>query len=564
MAAPRVNTTTGAGPVSASRRDRIRQHDDSGTSGPIVRDLLLLTASALIFTLSFPSFISDNGWAFLSFVSLVPAMLVANRTTLRRSPWYGMYYGFVTYILHNYWLGNFHPLAILIVPLIYAAYFTVLFPLLAIAHRAFPRTGYLVQTVLWLAYEYLRTLGFLGYAYGILGYTQYRVPALVRLSSVTGIWGVSVVVVLPSMLIAAALTFYMQPKSAFTLSWTRVYEMLRRYQVDALGYMGLVVVVLVTGGFFLRVDYSDSRVWRVALVQQDVDPHRGGIDAYRESLDRSIRQSDLARATDPSIEAVIWSETSFVPPITYHLQFRPDLETFQLVRRIQDYMSEQDVPFILGNSDARRIRDEEGVVQRVDYNAAVLFEDGRITDTYRKTHLVPFTEHFPFERSLPRIHSLLLDFDTNFWGEGEEYTVFETSDGIRFSTPICFEDTFGYLTREFVREGADVLVNLTNDRWAESVAAAMQHLAMGVFRSGETRRTTVRGTNGGMTAVITPNGVISDMLEPLVEGHLIADAPVYNETATIYTRFGDWLAYLFVASALVLIGIALARVAQYR
>ncbi|MFP4510597.1 MAG: apolipoprotein N-acyltransferase [Spirochaetaceae bacterium] len=550
--------------MSASRRDRIRQHDDSGTSGPIVRDLLLLTASALIFTLSFPSFISDNGWAFLSFVSLVPAMLVANRTTLRRSPWYGMYYGFVTYILHNYWLGNFHPLAILIVPLIYAAYFTVLFPLLAIAHRAFPRTGYLVQTVLWLAYEYLRTLGFLGYAYGILGYTQYRVPALVRLSSVTGIWGVSVVVVLPSMLIAAALTFYMQPKSAFTLSWTRVYEMLRRYQVDALGYMGLVVVVLVTGGFFLRVDYSDSRVWRVALVQQDVDPHRGGIDAYRESLDRSIRQSDLARATDPSIEAVIWSETSFVPPITYHLQFRPDLETFQLVRRIQDYMSEQDVPFILGNSDARRIRDEEGVVQRVDYNAAVLFEDGRITDTYRKTHLVPFTEHFPFERSLPRIHSLLLDFDTNFWGEGEEYTVFETSDGIRFSTPICFEDTFGYLTREFVREGADVLVNLTNDRWAESVAAAMQHLAMGVFRSGETRRTTVRGTNGGMTAVITPNGVISDMLEPLVEGHLIADAPVYNETATIYTRFGDWLAYLFVASALVLIGIALARVAQYR
>lgn len=559
MAAPRVINTTGAGTVSASQRDGTLQRDDTGIDRSTFRDLVLLTFSAFIFTLSFPSFVSDTGWGFLSFVSLVPAIFVANGTTLRRSPFYGMYYGFVAYMLHNYWLGNFHPLAILIVPLIYAAYFTALFPLLSVAHRAFPRTGYLVQTVLWLAYEYLRTLGFLGYAYGILGYTQYRVPAFVRFSSVTGIWGVSAVVVLPSMLIAAALTFYVGPKYVFTRDWVRVLATIKRFQVDVFAYVGLVAVVLVAGGLVLRVDYTESRMWRVALVQQDVDPHRGGIAAYRESLDRSIRQSDLAREIDPSVEAVIWSETSFVPPITYHLQFRPNPETFQLVRRLQDYMAQQDVPFILGNSDARRIRDDEGVVRRVDYNAAVLFEHGRITETYRKTHLVPFTEHFPFERSLPWIHDLLLEFDTNFWGQGNDFTVFETSDGIRFSTPICFEDTFGYLTREFVREGADVLVNLTNDRWAESVSAAMQHLAMGVFRSGETRRTTVRGTNGGMTAVITPNGVISDMLEPLVEGHLIADAPVYNDTATIYTRFGDWLAYLFVGSALVLLGIALAR-----
>lgn len=550
--------------MSAARSE---SHTDiRNTSGwrTTVFETGVLTVSAFLFTLSFPSFISDTGWSLLAFVSIAPAICVANRISLRRSAGYGAYYGFITYVLHNYWLGNFHPLAILIVPIIYAVYFTLLFPILTIAHRAFPRTGYLVQTVVWLAYEYVRTLGFLGYAYGILGYTQYRVPALVRFSSITGIWGVSAIVVFPSMLLAAIVTVHVAAGGAWRVSLAQARSVIRRFRLDFVAYAVALAVVFLVGGIVLRTDYSDSRMWRVALVQQDVDPHQGGISAYRESLDRSIRQSDLALASDPSIEAVIWSETSFVPPITYHLQFRPNPDTFQLVRRIQDYMSRQTVPFIIGNSDARRVRGDDGVVRRVDYNAAVLFENGRIVETYRKIHLVPFTEHFPFQRSLPWIYNLLLEFDTNFWGQGDEFTVFETSDGIRFSTPICFEDTFGYLSREFVREGADVLVNLTNDRWAESVAAAMQHFAMGVFRSGENRRTTVRGTNGGMTAVITPNGVISHMLEPLVEGHLIADAPVYNDSTTIYTRFGDWAAYLFLGAALILVGVGSIRLYNTR
>ncbi|TVQ27133.1 MAG: apolipoprotein N-acyltransferase [Spirochaetaceae bacterium] len=545
----------------AARRDTAPVSGSKYSKKTILTDLGILSGSALVFTASFPSFLSDAGWGLLAYVALVPGILIVNRVSLKHSWWYGAYYGFVTYLLHNYWLGNFHPLAILIVPLIYAVYYALLFPLLAVMHRSFPRFGYLAQAVVWLAYEYLRTLGFLGYAYGILGYTQYRIPAFVRFSSVTGIWGVSFIVVLPSMLIAAVLTRHAAGSpAALSSGLRRLYGSAKYYAVDAALYAVLVSAVLITGGIFLRTDYSESRMWRVALVQQDVDPHQGGITAYRESLDRSMRQSNMALATDPSIDAVIWSETSFVPPITYHLQFRPNPETFQLVRRIQDYMARQTVPFIIGNSDAVRVRGGDGVVRRVDYNAAVLFEQGRIVETYRKIHLVPFTEHFPFQRSLPWVYNLLLEFDTNFWGEGKEYTVFETSDGVRFSTPICFEDTFGYLSRGFVREGADVLVNLTNDRWAESVPAAMQHMAMGVFRSGENRRTTVRGTNGGMTAVISPNGVITEMLEPLIEGHLIADAPVYNGSTTIYTRFGDWAAYLFVFAALILSGLGVGRI----
>jgi apolipoprotein N-acyltransferase len=204
-------------------------------------------------------------------------------------------------------------------------------------------------------------------------------------------------------------------------------------------------------------------------------------------------------------------------------------------------MESQDVPYVIGNSDARLERTEPSEPpERVDYNSVLLFENGEVQEVYRKIHLVPFTEHFPYEDQLPWLHQALIEADTHFWGYGEELTVFEAA-GVRFSTPICFEDTFGYLARDFVREGAEVIVNLTNDSWAMSVPAAMQHMAMAVFRATENRRTVVRSTNGGMTSIIDPNGRITALYPAFQEGYLVDDVPVYTDETTLYTRWGDWL-----------------------
>jgi apolipoprotein N-acyltransferase len=126
--------------------------------------------------------------------------------------------------------------------------------------------------------------------------------------------------------------------------------------------------------------------------------------------------------------------------------------------------------------------------------------------------------------------------------------VFEL-DGFHFSTPICFEDSFGYLSREFVRHGAEVIVNLTNDLWSYSEPSAMQHMGMAVFRTVENRRSMVRSTNGGMTTVIDPNGKLLDLYPAFQEGYLTEDVPVYTASSTLYTAWGDWLAWVFVGSA---------------
>lgn len=532
-------------------------------------DFLLLASAALVFALSFPSFLSDWGFGALGFFALLPLPVVLRRNGYGGVALLGILYGYGSYAIFNYWLAKFHPLAHIIVPVIYGAYFLVLFPLLKAADDLFPKHGYLVQVVVWLAYEFLRTVGFLGYSYGILGYTQYQFPAIARVASITGVFGVSALVVFPSWFLGRMLLeAYEAPGLAgFRGLLSGCADFLLRRRLVVAGYL-ICFLGAVIFGVSVHIDYSESRSWRVAMIQQNVDPWKGGTRAFRKSLDIHTRLSLEAEQQDPDI--VIWSETAFVPSIFWHTRFRTDQDRYLLVRELTEFLDGREIPYVIGNGDGQ-LEDPglapvlpDGSWNRLDYNAVLLYQDGEIDDTYRKLHLVPFTESFPFEEQLPGLYRWLEEADTHFWEAGRDYTVFET-DGIRFSTPICYEDTFGYLSRGFVRSGAEVIVNLTNDSWSASVPAMMQHMAMSVFRAVENRRTMVRSTNGGITCTIDPNGRITSMIEPFVEGYLVADVPVYAGKTTWYTRFGEWFGIgATIAGALLLAGAAVGRLVRRR
>jgi apolipoprotein N-acyltransferase len=109
----------------------------------------------------------------------------------------------------------------------------------------------------------------------------------------------------------------------------------------------------------------------------------------------------------------------------------------------------------------------------------------------------------------------------------------------RFAVLICFEDGFGYLAREQARQGAQILVNMTNDSWGRSFSCQMQHLAMSVFRAVENRRAVARAATSGQTCVIDPNGRIVRMGKPFTALSFTADAPLASNE-TFYTRHGDY------------------------
>jgi apolipoprotein N-acyltransferase len=156
---------------------------------------------------------------------------------------------------------------------------------------------------------------------------------------------------------------------------------------------------------------------------------------------------------------------------------------------------------------------------------------------------------------LPAIYQALKNADTHFWDKGTEATVFDVN-GIKFSTPICFEDTFGYLSRRFVRNGAELIVNMTNDAWANSLPSQMQHFSMAVFRAVENRRTVARAMASGQTCAIDPNGRILGMAEPFKATRLTVEVPLMT-ACTIYTAYGDFLGQFFLIGALLVLPVGL-------
>jgi apolipoprotein N-acyltransferase len=506
-------------------------------------NLGLTALSVLLFSGSFPNLLVEQGIPFLAWIAYVPVLVLLRRVNLGAAVFWGALYGYAAYGLFNYWLAAFHPLAGFIVGSIYLVYNAVLFFALRLIIVLFPRRFYLVQWLIWLAYEYLRTKGFLGYSYGITGYSQWRMIPLIQIAGLCGVWGVSALVVFPSVWLGAALELT-------PARWVQnVRDFFKKEKVSLMVWVGVLVAALCYG-FASPRDFSAAPHVRIALIQHNTDPWEGNILQFRNNFVTLTRLSDAALAADPKPDMVVWSETAFVPRIYWHEMYRDDQASWLLVKELLEYLAAQDVPFLIGNDDARKDPIQNPRIFedfRVDYNAAMLFQNGKNTAVYRKLHLVPFTEHFPYEKQLPLLYRALVNADTHFWKTGTEATVFSLS-GFTFSTPICFEDTFGYLSRRFVQNGAELIVNLSNDAWSRSLPAQNQHLSMAVFRAVENSRAMVRSTASGQTCGIAPNGDIIAMATPFSEEWLTVTVPIMQK-ATFYTRWGDFLGIGFTVMA---------------
>lgn len=513
-------------------------------------NIFLLVSSSALFALAHPGFLFSAGVPFFAYFIFIPLFILIRRISLPASFLWGGIYGMLNYYIFSYWLWGFHPLAMYIVALEYFFYYMLTIPLLKAADILFPRYGFLVQWIIWIAYEYIKTLGFLGFSYGLIGYSQWQWTPLIQIASIFGVWGVSALVCFPSAWIAGGIKPYCREPVRFWLCGFRRFAY--RQRIPALIWCGCFIGALVFG-VSVRQDYSNVPTARIALIQPNSDPWVGGIEAYKRDLKVLTALSKQALSENPRLSLVVWPETAFIPRIDWHYRYREDREAFELVHDLLTYLDAQSVPFLIGNDDAVK-QNGMGEFGRVDYNAALLFRPQENVvppqpERYRKMHLVPFTEHFPYRKAFPFIYDALVANDTHFWEKGSEPVVFSVN-GLHFSVPICFEDTFGYITGRFARHGAKLIVNMSNDAWAKSIACQYQHLSMAVFRAVETRLPMVRATASGQTVAISPHGRIMAMLPPFTEGFLCVDVPVFTEKSnTQYVRWGDFLGILAAVAA---------------
>src|SRR5712691_8754157 len=228
----------------------------------------------------------------------------------------------------------------------------------------------------------------------------------------------------------------------------------------------------------------------------------------------------------------------------------PVLEDEETYRFVMNFSASNKTDLLLGTIDV-----EDGR----EYNAAALVSTaGRQVQIYRKLHLVPFGEYIPLRHSFPLFAAVAGRWVPGDFDRGSEYTTFHLRNrDIKVAPLICFEDTIGELTRQFVLRGANLLVDVTNDAWFLRSAGSQQHLSNAVFRCIETRRPMARAANTGVTCFVNEFGRVTQILRDdtgstFTEGVLIGEINVPQEPAlsasrtgrqpTFYTRHGELFA----------------------
>jgi len=187
---------------------------------------------------------------------------------------------------------------------------------------------------------------------------------------------------------------------------------------------------------------------------------------------------------------------------------------------------------------------EPDVENKMFFNSAVLVNaDGRKIAQYDKIYLVPFGESVPapLQSFLPAL--------VGSFSYGKEYDLLPFGDA-RGGVMICFESHFPNLSREYVRRGADVLIEMTNDGYLGNTPVLRQHLANAVFRAVETGRPVLRVTNVGITAYINERGEISDAADVYAEATKTWTISKSNGEQTFYVKYGDWFAWLCIIASL--------------
>jgi apolipoprotein N-acyltransferase len=464
--------------------------------------LLIAAAAGGLLSLSLP----PVAWWPLALVAPAALLWLVRDARPRRGAALGAVFGAVYFGLLLYWLLRFGEMgwgALVLLSAASIALFGLVAPLLWRRDR--PLVSILGLAGLWTVIEWIRgawPLG--GFSWGQLGSTQVDAP-LLRLASITGVWGLSFVVVTVSGLLLLVLE--------------RWGSGARLRAVGALSAAAFLVVAPAA----IALPRADGRTLDVATVQVDIESVQQQ-NLSSEEEDRAIAAMNErlhARLAGDPPDLAVWGEGALDPGAN------GDPDTIAAVSRT---IADVGAPTIVGAV----VDDPDG-----ERTSTLAFDaTGEVVDRYDKVHLVPFGEYVPWRRLLEG----RIDAIDQIPVDRVAGTIVRPVDvpGLPpIGTPICYENSFPGIERDMVRRGAQLIVLTINNASYGRTAASEQHLAMSRLRAVEDGRWVVHAAISGISAIIDPEGNVvasRGLFEPS-----IMRAKVRASTAeTIYVRFGDW------------------------
>ncbi|HLP76362.1 MAG TPA: apolipoprotein N-acyltransferase, partial [Candidatus Paceibacterota bacterium] len=393
----------------------------------------------------------------------------------------------------------------------------------------------LTCAALWVGWEMIvaRFLG--GFPWNLLGASQYRIVPLIQIASVTGVYGVSFLLVWSSVSLINALV-----------------AIVRQSQTRSVWVGELALPLLTAAGIFavgfhqLRQAPPATRELKVTLVQPSIPQtmiwDEGG---EMERFTRLMALSEQALTNETDV--LIWPEAAIPKMLRYNRD---------IAEPILNLAKSHHVWMIVGSDDAESRHNPKNPDDADFYNSSFLISpDGEIVGSYRKRSLVIFGEYIPLVRWLPFIKWFTPV--TGSFTPGTRAVPFQM-DRAKTSVLICFEDNFPHLVREYVDDDTDFLVNITNNGWFGESAAQWQHAANAIFRAVENGLPLIRCSNNGLTCWVDAQGRIREIFRDRAgtiygTGFMTAEIPLLNagekRAPTFYNRHGDWFGWSCLAFA---------------
>jgi apolipoprotein N-acyltransferase len=493
---------------------------------PSWKNAALAVFSAILLIAAFPDF---EIW-FLAWFALVPLLFAVEREkeSVARSFVLGWLFGFCFFAGTCWWLtfapityaGFPWPVAYLLLfcltaivgifPGIFAAIFSVLL-------KRFGNVAILAAPFVWVFTEFLR-YWVTGNNWNAVGYSQ-AFGAVARIYA--GIGGVLMV----SFVCAAINTGFL-----FYIKRRRVSVL-----IASVGVLGLSVVLagainmgIAMGSF----DWDPPVVLaNVVAIQPNVPMSGLTFEKWKLLREKHVEMAESALASiDRNPVSAIRNPQSTVifPESPMNFAYEDDDEFQQFVHA---FAAKHDVNVLFNSAEPDPGNDRY-------FNSAVLVgPNGKEIAQYDKIYLVPFGESVPAP-----LQSIVPAFVGSF-SYGKEYDLLPLGEA-KAGVMICFESHFGELSREYVRNGADAIIEMTNDGYLGPTPVLRQHLANAVFRAVETNRPVLRVTNVGITAYINQRGEVLDATQPYTEGTRVWSVAKSDGSQTFYVRYGDWFAWL--------------------
>ena len=516
--------------------------------------MLLLIApvlSGILLFLAFPGY--DLTW--LAWVALVPILL----TISGRGSGYGFLlsfaFGFFFFTGVFSWMFEIASYRFLhhAVVCLYRGFYLGLFGLAFsfIARRSGVSTALLAAPFMWVSMEYLHSnMGFMSHPWALLAHSQYQHPIIIQIASLTGTYGIAFLIVgINAALAAIGLHLFNKRGRRHTSFFP---SLSRNGAVAVIAPAAVLTALAMAYGKVRLLEPIHGEELRVSLVQANIVQKRKWDPKYKKFIMRTYTDLTKEAAKDHP-ELIVWPEAATPMIITRNPRLKKE------VGRIA---ADAGCHLLLGSTSHQKFKRKRG--QKVEfYNSAFLInpEGSDTNQRYDKIRLVPFGEYLPERGTIP--WQWLRLPHVKDCTPGKELTIFEWP-GPRFGVNICWEITFPDLVSDFVNQGAQFIVNLTNEAWFGKSAAPYLMLSMSVFRAVENRIFMVRCANTGVSCFIDPYGRITARVEDQ-KGEDLFVRGVLTETVrpmerrTIFTRYGDWFVWVSSVVSAAFLVIALFR-----